>query len=161
MHFCMFVKVPRNTWQQSIEALSAAVDRSLAAIAEHHTDWHQVGGRWCGHLAGDGYTPETDPNHQRTCRLCGGTGKRTDMVVPKGCNGCAGTGAETLWPTEWKPRPQDVVATAGDIVKRMAMNPDIEPYGVVIDGEWIEDGSAARFAACDPEDLFVVVDCHG
>jgi len=63
-------------------------------------DWWQVGGRYSGKFS-PGYDPETDPNHQETCWLCRGTGKRIDMVVENGCNGCQGKGISTKWPTQW------------------------------------------------------------
>ena len=31
------------------------------------------------------------------CELCKGTGKRTDMEVPSGCNGCSGKGTKRPW----------------------------------------------------------------
>lgn len=65
-------------------------------------DWWQVGGRYTGLLTPD-YDPETDPVNQEKCFLCGGTGKRLDMQVENGCNGCRGTGRKTKWPSEWKP----------------------------------------------------------
>jgi hypothetical protein len=63
-------------------------------------DWWQVGGRWTG-LLSPGYDPEKDPANIETCRLCDGTGRRADMVVENGCNGCQGTGRCVKWPTAW------------------------------------------------------------
>lgn len=76
-------------------------------------DWWQVGGRYSGKFA-PGYDPETDPNHRERCWLCLGTGKRLDMVCQNGCNGCAGTGTKTKWPTEWKNTPGNQIRV-GDI----------------------------------------------
>jgi hypothetical protein len=70
-------------------------------------DWYQIGGRWTGTF--DGYAPDKDPANIEVCRLCKGTGKRTDIKVESGCNGCAGTGQSVRWPTEWKDHPGDVV----------------------------------------------------
>lgn len=71
-------------------------------------DWYQIGGRWTGVLVPN-YNPNEDPANQETCFLCHGTGKRTDMDVEGGCNGCKGTGVATKWPTQWK--------SVGDIVQ--------------------------------------------
>jgi len=62
-------------------------------------DWYAFGGRWTGLL--DGYEPDKDPNNIKVCDLCGGTGKRVDMVVENGCNGCQGKGEAVTWPTQW------------------------------------------------------------
>ena len=63
-------------------------------------DWWTIGGRWTGMLAVH-YNPDEDPANQETCFLCAGTGKRTDMEAPNGCNGCQGTGIKTKWPSQW------------------------------------------------------------
>lgn len=63
-------------------------------------DWWQVGGRWTGML-NPVYDPESDPNNSEICFLCKGTGKRPDMKIENGCNGCEGTGIRTKWPTQW------------------------------------------------------------
>ena len=63
-------------------------------------DWWQIGGRYTGHLT-EAYNPSEDPANQERCWLCRGTGKRPDMTVHDGCNGCHGTGISTKWPTQW------------------------------------------------------------
>lgn len=64
-------------------------------------DWWQLGGRYSG-LFAPSYDPDKDPANIETCWLCGGTGKRPDMVCENGCNGCKGTGKMVKWPTQWK-----------------------------------------------------------
>lgn len=63
-------------------------------------DWWTVGGRYTGKLAA-GYDPAKDPANTETCWLCGGTGKRTDMLVENGCNGCDGTGRKLTFASDW------------------------------------------------------------
>ena len=77
-------------------------------------DWYVIGGRWTG--AFDGYDPSEDPANQEPCRICKGTGLRTDEFGIKErkenpdykCNGCEGTGKMTKWPTEWVGHSGDV-----------------------------------------------------
>jgi len=66
-------------------------------------DWWQIGGRYTGKFQPD-YNPETDPANIETCHVCGGTGRRADMVVPSGCNGCHGNGKRVKWPSDWVDR---------------------------------------------------------
>lgn len=76
-------------------------------------DWIQIGGRFGGLLMTN-HDPETDPANQETCKLCGGTGRRIDMValaafeenldITKVCNGCAGKGTCAKWPSHWVQR---------------------------------------------------------
>lgn len=42
-------------------------------------DWYTVGGRWTGENSE--YEPVTDPENYESCSMCGGTGKRRDVVV--------------------------------------------------------------------------------
>lgn len=58
-------------------------------------DWYVVGGRFTGKL--DGYDPSEDPRNFEPCKRCQATGKRKDMVVANGCNGCDGTGVSRKW----------------------------------------------------------------
>lgn len=64
-------------------------------------DWWQVGGRYSGRFAVN-YDPSEDPANKESCWLCHGTGKREDMEVIAGCNGCGGTGVAIKWPTRWR-----------------------------------------------------------
>lgn len=59
-------------------------------------DYWTIGGRYTGRLAPD-YDPYEDPRNIEVCRLCGGTGKRSDMEVRNGCNGCDGKGTSVAW----------------------------------------------------------------
>ena len=70
-------------------------------------DWFQIGARWKGNHDPD-YDANNDEEHKETCWLCGGSGKRTDMVVANGCNGCHGSGISQKWPTQWKPHDTDI-----------------------------------------------------
>jgi hypothetical protein len=69
-------------------------------------DWWMIGGRWTGHFK-PGYDADKDPTKREICRLCAGTGTRTDMTVANGCNGCQGSGVTTTWPTQWKAMESD------------------------------------------------------
>lgn len=71
-------------------------------------DWWQIGGRYTGQMT-PGYDPEKDPLNQEQCTLCHGTGKRADMEVANGCNGCRGKGISTKWPTSWAEHAGDRV----------------------------------------------------
>ena len=75
-------------------------------------DWYEIGGRYTGRLTG--YDPESDPENWKTCHLCHGAGKRFDMVVANGCNGCSGTGTAR----EFHNRKVD----GADIVKRVDLD---------------------------------------
>jgi hypothetical protein len=76
-------------------------------------DWWVVGGRWSGFL--DNYNPHDDPSNVETCEQCNGTGKRDDKLGRElrkkepgyTCNGCAGKGTRTKWPTQWKQHKGD------------------------------------------------------
>ncbi len=71
-------------------------------------DFYQIGGRWKGEHDPE-YSQTKDPLHWETCWLCAGTGKRTDMVVSDGCNGCGGTGVKLKWPTQWGSHHSDII----------------------------------------------------
>lgn len=88
--------------------IDKAVERAMGPSEENggFWDWYVIGGRWTGAL--DGYDPETDPANVETCDLCRGTGKRGDMAVANGCNGCSGKGTRTKWPTQWGRHAGDV-----------------------------------------------------
>jgi len=142
-------------------------------------DWYQVGGRWKGYLFPD-YNPEEDPVHKRTCYMCKGTGKRPDMEVTDGCNVCAGTGIETVWPTSW-PTRYDLDAPLVSEVDWQAMRRDKALTFAFINkaGEWIDrdshgEGKYSRNAEPDgydrafwefvgglrPDDRVWIVDCR-
>jgi hypothetical protein len=91
-------------------------------------DWYEVGGRYTGVL--DSYDPTADPDNWETCRLCHGTGQRTDMVVESGCNLCHGSGRALK--DQLKPHP-------GDTCPAAELPTDYTPYAVVTPiGEWYE-----------------------
>jgi hypothetical protein len=106
MHFGTLVvlrEAPKNEYE-----LNDAVARAMKPGEGGHWDWYQIGGRWTGAL--DAYKPEEDPENIQPCKWCLGTGKRKDMVVENGCNGCGGTGKHVKWPTEWKRYEGDIVS---------------------------------------------------
>jgi len=106
MHYGNMVIVAADAAETDLEA---AVAEAMGPSEENggFWDWYQIGGRWTGSL--DGYDAEKDPKNIETCTLCGGTGKRTDMEVASGCNGCSGIGKSVKWPTQWAKHPSDVV----------------------------------------------------
>jgi len=97
-------------------------------------DWWQIGGRWKGAHIPE-YDAGKDPEHQETCRLCGGTGKRTDMEVANGCNGCKGTGLSTKWPTQWNPHEKDVIPIS-ELPDKLTCYTLVLPDCVLHDQEW-------------------------
>ncbi len=105
MHYSNLVVIERPA-----ELTEQAVKDAVAEAMGEHADWwdyYQIGGRWTGLF--DGYDAAKDPKNIKPCRLCGATGKRTDLTVENGCNGCQGTGKAVAWPTEWSFHPGDVV----------------------------------------------------
>ena len=98
-------------------------------------DWYQIGGRYMG--SHDDHNPRDNPNNHETCWLCDGTGKRMDMVVENGCNGCKGTGVHFKWPTEWEKHQ-------GDVMKLSEVKKHLTAYALIIPnfgqelwmGEW-------------------------
>lgn len=74
-------------------------------------DWWQIGGRWTGAHSAE-YDPRKDPENMEMCSVCGGTGKRLDMYIESGCNGCSGEGERIKWPTDWKHHESDVIRLA-------------------------------------------------
>lgn len=127
---------------------------------EGHWDWWSVGGRWDGAMLG-----LPDLELKEPCTLCGATGKRKDMEVANGCNGCAGTGQSDVWPTDDRYSRWDRNSCH---VKNIPA--DFEPYAFVDPkGQWIEpiraigpDGLNAwqHVRALYPDHLAVMVDCH-
>jgi len=111
MHFHVEV------WISGDKDPSLEIEEALAPFDENEGasmggslswDWYQVGGRWKGvHIPE--YDSSKDDNHIRECKLCEGTGKRTDMEVQDGCNGCGGTGRALDWPTQWGPHTDDIM----------------------------------------------------
>ena len=100
--------------------LYKAIEWNMEPFNEHEWfgdgsrwDWYTIGGRYTGKFIPD-YNPETDPDNIEVCWLCHGTGKRTDMVVFNGCNGCAGTGKKVKFTSHWK--------SVGNIALRSKIN---------------------------------------
>jgi hypothetical protein len=104
MHYSNLVIVPAEG-----DDLDEKLERAMGPSGDDggFWDWYQIGGRWTGLF--DSYDPETDPENTETCTLCAGSGKRPDMTVANGCNGCAGTGTAKKWPTDWKKHPGDII----------------------------------------------------
>lgn len=122
-------------------------------------DWYQVEGRFTGVFSG--YNPKTDPENSEVCNLCRGTGRRPDMKVLNGCNGCAGKGIRIAWPTDW--RPHD-----GDIIPVRMMKKRLAFAVITPDGEWIErseddaewEGKLNRIFDAHQDNLVAVVNYH-
>lgn len=129
-YYCLAVLPPGATdINDTIEQLLAPHEERYDEANDESTgwwDWYQIGGRWSGVL--DGYDPSENPANKEVCYLCHGTGTRTDMVVPHGCNGCLGTGTKEKFPTEWVPHAGDV-ARLGDV--RAKITAEARPYRVL------------------------------
>lgn len=97
-------------------------------------DWWQIGGRYTGKFVPN-YDPETDKANQEVCWLCRGTGKRPDMVVANGCNGCSGSGIATKWKSlDDQMQLRDIPFTAlRDVASRKAAK-EWDTHHAIIDG---------------------------
>lgn len=113
--------------------VEAAIEKLLAPYSEESSDggwwdWWQIGGRWTGKLSG--YDPRDDPQNIETCRICGGTGQRSDEAQGVPCNGCEGSGRRVKWATDFASHDGDV-QRVDDILERGV------PYTLVTpDGAW-------------------------
>ena len=116
-------------------------------------DWFQVGGRWTGKLFPD-YKPEEDPRNIETCDLCNGTGKRTDMEVKDGCNGCQGTGTSVVWPTSCAKFDGDVIH------KKDLPNTDISAYAFLHNKEWHESQRMGFFGMSTKTECEIADETH-
>jgi hypothetical protein len=126
MHYGNLVIVTREDAEADLDA---TVEKVMGPSEKNggFWDWYQIGGRWTGTL--DGYEPEKDEANIKPCNLCGATGKRADMEVANGCNGCAGTGKSVEWPTQWKRHAGDVMP-----VEQLTEEQLKKFYRVVCDG---------------------------
>lgn len=107
------------------------VDEFMESHENSVWDWWQVGGRWSGQL--NGYDPYEDPKNKKECWLCNGTGLREDLVGRQAreidpdytCNGCQGTGKQTVHPGEFHDTSGDNIPLADCIekVKEWEQNP--------------------------------------
>lgn len=99
-------------------------------------DWWQVGGRWSG-MFKPHYEPSNDPANKETCWLCHGTGKRPDMQISNGCNGCGGSGVAEKWPTKWRDvgnvvQVKDLpLLTLRDIAERKAVEEHDKGHAII------------------------------
>ena len=139
MHYLAYVLIgPDGDPEAQVEALMAPHRENFdVEPSTGFWDWYQIGGRWSGHL--DGYDPEKDPKNIEKCTLCGATGKRFDMVVASGCNGCSGNGVRLAWPTQWVKHLGDV-QSASVAVAKAEMPYTLVTEGVVLQKE-VWDGS--------------------
>ena len=128
MHYHAEIWIPPN-----IEDAKEYIDTILKPYSEHVSadgflDWYQIGGRWTG-CHDPSYDPEKDPRNIETCRICNGTGFRTDAIGTQlrlndpsyTCNTCGefehnmwkhgphGPGQDTKWPTSWAPFDGDIM----------------------------------------------------
>lgn len=154
----VIIDKPNDVTLKEVESL---VDIVLSPHFGVEYDWYQIGGRYTGTF--DGYDPEADPNNKEVCSLCKGTGKRTDMEVVNGCNGCSSTGISIKWPTQWGFHDGDVVSVAD------ALKSDIWITPIVTPDDWTEieyeDDTVGRqewvgLLSKYPDKWLVVVDCH-
>lgn len=105
-------------------------------------DWYVIGGQYSGAMTG--YKAWEDPINYEICRCCNGTGRRTDIELSIGCNGCSGTGRAQKHPSQWKPYPGDTLRVR-DLLQSP---PDFVPCALVTpSGEWHEEGLVDRYAA--------------
>lgn len=103
MHYSNLVIIEKT------DDIEGAVKEAMGAHEDQggFWDWYQIGGRWTGTF--DEYDPEKDERNIKTCWLCKGTGKRSDMEVENGCNVCVGTGKAVEWSTNWAKHPGDIM----------------------------------------------------
>jgi len=165
MHYLTLVVIPENG---DVAKHVDAVMSQRAVKSELDWDWFQIGGRWTGLF--DGYDPDTDPKNIKTCDLCGGTGRRRDMSVANGCNGCQGKGRAAVWSTDRAPHEGDVLTTAEALA---SLTPDRIPHAIAAKGKssvsesWNgktfvanpEHEATVRMMLAQPGRC-VVVDCH-
>lgn len=158
MHYLTLVAVPPGT-RVTLASVEKLVGKALAPFREelrgHHNprgwwDYWQIGGRWTGLL--DGYDPDDDPELHETCPFCDGVGVRVWREGPRECNGCAGSGARRLWPSQWPLREGDW-ARLGDVRSRAAL-----PAYLVADGMcWDEKPAIAGALASLSDDCAIIV----
>ena len=129
MHYSNLVIVEKQEGRD----VKAAVDEAMKYGKGLWWDFYMIGGRWTGLF--DGYDPESDQALLQTCWLCHGTGVRPDMQVKDGCNGCAGTGKERRWPTQWPFRESDVIPVEALTAEHLG-----RAYRVVCEGYYREFG---------------------
>lgn len=139
-------------WAEVVEAYTGCtVDPTTGDVMttdnpRSQWDWWQVGGRWSGFFAEDGYDPTTDPDNIETCDVCAGTGRRDDALgraererdPSYTCNGCGGKGTRTKWPTQWRAVGSNVVPLAR-YVNRLRGDPEsnLTPFALLgPDGAW-------------------------
>lgn len=98
-------------------------------------DWYSIGGRWDGNLT---ELDEIKPRKE-TCWLCHGTGKRTDMIVENGCNGCGGTGIMDNTSDAFHSSPQYHELKRN--ITLMSDATEVPPYAFLTpSGEWYGKG---------------------
>lgn len=137
-------------------------------------DWYSIGGRWNGTLRG--IDPADDEGNWQECWLCHGVGKRADMEVANGCNGCSGKGISLKYPSDQKDAGN--VMPVSEFLHRLDKHN--APFAVLTPaGEWIERGQMGWWGFVDgekkkgdwmaelatiyarfPEADIVLVDCH-
>jgi hypothetical protein len=134
MHYHAEIWLPTDeNVEQQVKGILAPFDENLVGTEDGWWDWWQIGGRYKGcHI--EGYDSESDPNHEESCDLCGGTGFRNDGFGVKHrresptytCNACGtfdhetqtwkhgplGPGVRVSWPTQWEPHSLDVIPLA-------------------------------------------------
>ncbi len=147
-------------WVAEKEDFETQIEKILAPFEEKYTDedfegfwdWYQIGGRWTG--IHTGYDPESDERNLEVCRLCNGTGYRTDDTGLKlrqayrtyTCNGCGiinrekgvwehglmGRGRRIKWPA-------DFVSYEGDVISVSEIKDSLECYALIIGDKIFQD----------------------
>jgi len=118
-------------------------------------DWWVIGGRWTGMLRPD-YNPWTDPRNLEACDMCGGTGKRDDVLGRDSrrkcpgysCNGCRGKGRKIKFATNLAPPPPG--GNMRPVREILALLPahekQVTPFAILTpDGKWHEHGDMGWF----------------
>lgn len=115
-------------------------------------DWYQIGNRFEGVFAEE-YNPADDPANYEECRLCCGTGCRSDDVGRAqrakdptfSCNGCLGTGRAR----NFFNRPTDYNIARAEEVLRLGCG----TFAVLTpDGMWHERGRMRMFGMVEHEE---------
>ena len=118
-------------------------------------DWWVIGGRWPDFFNYGDYDPMTDPDNYEPCRICEGTGKRTDPLGNAErarnpgytCNGCSGKGKSL----KFSLKVTDPMAPVSTVLARWAEEPKV-PFAIVTpDGAWHEQGGMGWFGVVRDE----------
>lgn len=135
---------PHGEIEDKVAELLAPYDENEEMFAEgSRWDWWVIGGRWDGAIRNLAWQ-----ELKETCFLCKGTGKRPDMEVENGCNGCAGTGLSSVWPTD--PRYHQLER---NMLRVKELDPEFSiDHFVVPTGQWCEKARVGWFGMTIPNE---------